>query len=212
MRGTVKAGVTACLALALVGFALAQRPGGGRNLGPGALLQDPAVQKELKLTEDQGTKLKDALAKVRDNNKDDFAKFKDASDEEKQQMMRKFGAANDKAIAGVLDEKQMKRFKQLRLQRQGAFAFANPDVQGKLKLSDDQKGKIREIGSDSFKKGREIFQGGNNEETQKKLAELNKETMDKIAGVLNDDQKKTWKEMTGEPFKFEARPRRNKEK
>jgi hypothetical protein len=39
-----------------------------------------------------------------------------------------------------------------------------------------------------------------------KMAALRKETMDKVTSVLTEDQKKTWKEMTGQPFeiKFEA--------
>ena len=38
------------------------------------------------------------------------------------------------------------------------------------------------------------------------MAAMRKEAMEKITAVLTDDQKKTWKEQTGEPyeFKFEA--------
>ena len=41
-----------------------------------------------------------------------------------------------------------------------------------------------------------------------KIAALRKESVQKVVDVLSADQKKTWKEMTGEPFevKFETRP------
>ncbi len=41
----------------------------------------------------------------------------------------------------------------------------------------------------------------------KKTREVNKDGLEKVNKVLNDDQKKNWKEMTGEPFevKFEFR-------
>ena len=51
-----------------------------------------------------------------------------------------------------------------------------------------------------------IFSGGGDpQENRKKMQTLQKETMEKVSAVLTDDQKKTWKEMTGEPFevKFE---------
>jgi len=41
---------------------------------------------------------------------------------------------------------------------------------------------------------------------QKKMAALNKETMEKVSGVLTDDQKKAWKDLTGEPFEFKPDP------
>ena len=47
-------------------------------------------------------------------------------------------------------------------------------------------------------------------ENQKKMAKLAREAMGQIEEVLTDDQKKTWKEMVGEPFdttKLIQRPR-----
>jgi len=43
--------------------------------------------------------------------------------------------------------------------------------------------------------------GGPNAE---KVTALRKETTEKIVAVLNDDQKKSWKELTGEPFELPA--------
>lgn len=41
-----------------------------------------------------------------------------------------------------------------------------------------------------------------------KLQALRKEALEKVVASLTDDQKKSWKELTGEPFeiKFERRP------
>jgi hypothetical protein len=38
------------------------------------------------------------------------------------------------------------------------------------------------------------------QDTQKKVAALGKEAEEKIAGMLTDDQKKSWKAMIGEKF------------
>ncbi len=49
---------------------------------------------------------------------------------------------------------------------------------------------------------------GDREAVMKKMAELRKETLAKVAAKLNDEQQKTWKELIGAPFevKFEPRP------
>jgi hypothetical protein len=40
------------------------------------------------------------------------------------------------------------------------------------------------------------------------MAELRKETLEKVAAKLNDEQQKSWKELIGAPFevKYEPRP------
>jgi Spy/CpxP family protein refolding chaperone len=208
MRGVLKLTLVTCLALGLVGVALAQRGGMGFGGGLGFLAMNPGVQKEIKVTDEQRDKLKDAMTKVREDHKDDFAKFRDLSDEEKQKLMKTFNDETDKALGKVLDDKQMKRLRQIGLQQQGARAFQNPEVQGKLKLTNDQKEKIKTLNEEAIQKMRDLFQGGGDrEENAKKFAELRKDTMEKVTGVLTDDQKKTWKEMTGEPFEVQFQPR-----
>jgi hypothetical protein len=207
MRGAIKWTLTVCLALGLAGVALAQRGmmGMGGNLG--FLAMNPSVQKELKVTDEQKDKLKEASTKVREEHKDDFAKFRDLSDEEKQKLMKTVGEETEKALGKVLDAKQMNRLRQIGLQQQGPFAFMNPVIQDKLKLTNEQKEKVKTINQEAGEKMRDLFQGGFNEEARTKMPQLRKETMDKITGVMTDDQKKTWKEMTGESFEVQFQPR-----
>jgi Spy/CpxP family protein refolding chaperone len=217
MRAMLKFAMVVCLAVGLVGMTVAQQRQGGGGFG-GPLVQNASVQKELKLTDEQVSKLKDALAKVRENHKDDVAKLKDLSKEERREqgtkVFRAISEESNKAIAGILETKQLKRLKQIELQRSGYRAFINPEVQKSLKLTDEQKDKLKTIAEDAGKQMRELRQGGKiDAEGRKKLAELTKETKEKVVGVLTDEQKKSWKEMTGEPFevKFEPRqPRKNK--
>lgn len=206
MRGMLKVAAAVGLVGLLASPALAQFGGG---FGFGGLVRNESVQKELNLTEEQKTKLKDALDKVRENHKDDLEKFRDLSMEERQKLMRTLNEENTKAVSGILDNKQMKRLKQITWQTQGAQAFQNPEVQKSLKLTDEQKDKIKSINEDAGKQMRDLFQGGFNEETRKKMQDLRKETLEKVTAVLTTDQKKSWKEMTGKPFevRFERRQR-----
>jgi Spy/CpxP family protein refolding chaperone len=205
MRKVLKGALVLGLALGMASVAQAQRQRPGGFGGGAFLLQNEGVQKELNITDEQKTKLKEAMEKVRDANKDIIDKGREMTREDREKLAK----ASNEAIGKVLDEKQVKRFKEIQLQTQGAAALQNPDVQSKLKLSDDQKDKIKKINEESREKMRDLFGGGFNEETQKKMAELRKETLEKASGVLTAEQKKTWKEMTGKPFEVRFGRRRS---
>ncbi|HEY7423549.1 MAG TPA: hypothetical protein VH682_04835 [Gemmataceae bacterium] len=203
MRGLVKVILTASLILGLTSFALGQRQGPGLFKGPGRLIADPGVQKELKLTQLQLGKLRVALAKVRQEHRDDFAKLRDASLVERIQIMRVVSEDARKAIGGILNAKQMKRFKQILWQESGFRALQDPEVQKELKITADQRGKFREIAQDTLKQLQESFQGGNAQGAQERLEKIRKDAQAKAEAVLTDEQKKTLKEMKGEPFELQ---------
>ena len=114
----------------------------------------------------------------------------------------------DEAIKPVLNADQMKRLKQIELQQAGAQAFSTENVQASLKLNDEQKEKIKTITEDMQKELRSVFQpGGNFEGAREKMTALRKESLERVMAVLTADQKKAYKDLTGEPFevRFERR-------
>lgn len=169
---TMTVGVAVLLASLTVGQE-PRRPGGPGGPGgdPGSILKNENVQKELKITEEQ---------------------------------LKKYEELQKKALADSLTPEQLKRLKQIQLQQRGIQAFQDPEVQTTLKMTDDQKEKVKTIAEDAGKDMRELFKnaggGGNREEMAKKFAAYRKEVMDKTTSVLSEDQKKTWKDMVGEPF------------
>lgn len=185
------------------------QPGRGFGGGP-RLLQNKSVQEELKLDKEQIDKVKDAFDKVDKDFADDIKKLRDrdTKPEERAEISKKVDEARTKGIKGVLNEKQEKRFHQILHQQQGVAMFQDEEVQKTLKLKDDQKKEIKTINDDLQKDVRELFQGGFSAETRKKMEGLRKEAMDKALKVLDKDQQKAAKELTGEPFeiKFEAKP------
>jgi Spy/CpxP family protein refolding chaperone len=203
---------TAVLATVIVGLAMAQPPGGGAGRGMGGmraagglfLLRSPDVQKELKLTDDQKTKLEDAVKKQTEKQQEQRAAMKEGGfDKDKMQaMMKEMTDAADKAVKEILNADQQKRLKQIGWQQIGSAAFTEKDVETALKLTDEQKDKIKGLNEEMRNDMREIFQsaGGNQEEVQTKMAALRKETMEKAEGVLTNDQKKHFKELLGAKF------------
>jgi Spy/CpxP family protein refolding chaperone len=202
-----------CLAVAVVALAAPDvraqgRKGGGRfgrggGFGPLALAAtQKSVQEELKLSEEQVTKLKDAAEQQRGS----FKGFKDLSKEERQQKAAERAKAADKALAGILNPNQYKRLKQISLQLRGADALADPTVAEAIKLSDDQKEKIKTIREEARNEMRTLFKSDDKEAARQKIADLRKATQHKVLGVLTDEQKTTWKEMTGAPFTGKITP------
>jgi hypothetical protein len=163
------------------------------------------------------------MTKLREDLKDDYAKLgggrgrrgggggggADVSQEERAAARKKVNEAEDKALKGVLDDKQMKRLEQIHVQQEGLAAFTqNEDVQKALKLSDDQKDKIKTINEDMRKQMQELRGGGGgggrgfNPEMRQKMQGLQKEATQNAVKVLNDSQKKTYEELTGKPFDY----------
>ncbi len=214
MRGTWKVSLALGVAVLVAGPAMAQRPGGfGGGMGAG-LLANKSVQEELKMDKDQVDRVSEALKKFREDNKDDLAKLRPdsgASREDREAVMKKINESSHKLAADVLKPDQMKRFQQIQLQSrerfEGPAVFANPETQKALKLTDKQKDEIKALAEDYGKQAREIRQnaGNNRQEAREKTTALRKEKMEAALKVLTDDQKKTYKELTGAPFeiKFE---------
>ncbi len=195
--------------------ALAQRQpggrfGGNRQVGPAQLLAIPEVLTEIKATDDE----KAAVAKITDKYKDDIAAARTNMDRQKATDLQK--QENDdivKAIPDIFKPDQVKRLNQLIVQRESLQAFTKDDVATALKLTDDQKKSIKSTVDDLQKDSQDLFQGAQGDRTKMaeirtKIQTMNKDALDKVVNGLTDDQKKEWKELTGEKFDFPAPMRR----
>jgi len=110
-----------------------------------------------------------------------------------------------------LTEDQSKRFDQIALQQRGLLAFADPSVAAKLKLSDDQKSKDPgDQPGELRRESRRLQQGcqrRGKDGSPQEDGRRSKREPGQAPGVLTDDQKKAWKEMTGEVIEVQI-PRR----
>jgi len=190
--------------------------GGGFGGGGGAmLLSNKGVQEELKASDEQAKKL-DALAEeTRTKNRDQFEKLRDLPQDERREKMvelnRESQADLHASLTKILKPEQVKRYHQIQTQQAGVMAFSTPRVQEALKLTDDQKSKIREIAESNRGGG---FAGLNKDssaderaEARKKMAATRKENLAKVEAILTADQKAAWKDLVGSPYevKFERR-------
>jgi Spy/CpxP family protein refolding chaperone len=206
------------LTLGLLGLvaapAMAQ---GGRGFGGGGgtmLLSNKSVQEELKASSEQVEKLNALGTKLSAKQREEGQKIRDLSEDERpakqRELMQTMMTEIKTGLGEILKPEQVKRFEQIQLQQAGTMAFGQPKVQEALKITEEQKTKIRDLGQEYQPKIREAMQGfqDDREAAMKKMAELRKEQSDKAMAILTDSQKASWKELTGAPFavKFEPRP------
>lgn len=214
---TMRWPLVAFLSGAMVVMVSAQQPGrqGGFKVNlVGQVATNTALQEELKLTEEQKTKVKAASEKYLAGLKDRFSAFKDAAgDKEKLQELIAKGAKdaeeNAKAVEALLTADQKTRVKQIERQLAGVRAFTNDELVSDLKLEDGQKTKIKGIVDEYNKDARELggfggfgkggFDKEKAAEAAKKREKLEKGALADIDEVLNDAQRKTWKDLSGPP-------------
>lgn len=202
----------------LAAVSLAQGGGGGRGQGRGMfgrgggdatgvfLLQRADVSDEIKLTEDQKTKLQ----AQRDGMRDKFREAMQGANGDRdamQKAMAKVMEENNKATLALLTDDQKKRLKELAIQRLGNGAALTPDVQKDLGVTDDQKAKIKELQDKQTEANTALFEKVRNQEISREDMQAsmkkNTDTLNaEIGKILTDAQKSKLKDMGGKPFTF----------
>lgn len=213
MRILIKSALGLGLALLCVSPALAQQGGGGGGGGgPANLLANTGVQKELKLDDKQIEDAKKLAADMRAKGQEARQSAQGLQGDERTKKMQEVGKQmtdeGNKGVAGILKADQAKRFKEIQLQRRGAQAFGEPEIQTALKLDDSQKEKIKALQSETTAKMAEIRQNNQDQAERTKLSTAARdEASKKMSAVLTESQQTAWKAMLGSPFEYKADPR-----
>jgi len=217
---------------------------------PAALANNSGVQKELKMDEDQVKAAREKLAAASGfggfGGFGGKGKGKDLTDEQKEKLakyMEKIGALKDvpedqmeakvratfkdeiegpmKEIEKILKPEQLTRLKQIARQQGGPGAYLKAENVADLKITDEQKKKVKEI-NDELQKDLQELRGGAGgakggfgqvpPETRAKMTALTKEATEKAVDVLTAEQKSKWRELTGEPYTVTFEPRQRPKK
>jgi hypothetical protein len=168
------------------------------------LLMRPDVKKDLKITDDEQTKLdaaqQDMMGQMRQV-------FQDAQgDREAMQTgMKKLMDGLATSIKGILTADQIKRLGEINVQMQGAMILTDPDQQKALKLTDDQVKQVKDLQTKQQAANQSLFekvQSGDidRSEIQGLMQKNNDALKAALEKVLTDDQKAQLKKMGGAPF------------
>ncbi len=164
------------------------------------LLERASVHEELELTDQQKAKVAEVPRMIQQSYVEPIIETfiglgPEAREEMGRELLRKSRDETRKALADVLTPEQLKRYQQIALQDYGIFSFFFPDVQTALRLTEDQK-KTLETLKDEF-----VKETTGHLPLMTKPRELKKTLVQKIVTeVLDDEQRKSWKGLTGEPF------------
>lgn len=200
------------------GFRFGGRRGGGVNAT--TLLRSEQVQKELGLKEDQIEKITAISDESRQGMRELFSGLRDLSEEDRRKRfdeLRAKGAELSAAarvkVGELLSDSQTKRLDEILLQVRGPAALADDTVAANLALSDDQKGKIKDLLDTERELQQEISSGVRDlprEERQEKFAEirkhqdeLRKETEKAVLEVLTTDQNNQFAALKGAAFELD---------
>jgi serine/threonine protein kinase len=163
------------------------------------LLQEPAVQKELRLSDAQ----REAVARIDRRWRKALVESGRRGPGEAERRRLALAREQEQDVAQLLQPAQRQRFRQIALQALGPGAFREPDVVAALKLRAEQRDRIRAIEADVFfprpyHPGRGTPPGEGSRRTRE---ELRSAAMQRVQAVLTPEQVKRWEEMTGPPFK-----------
>jgi hypothetical protein len=229
MRRIHQSVLAAALAAALAVPALAQQQPGQPGAQPGQpgqpakagqlpgsfrqpIYQFPDVQRSLKITEEQIRRLNQANDRLMNEFRTGYGKLGDLAEAQRaartQELLRVYNTGAMRAAQDVLNEEQMNRYRQIHWQYQGAGAFLDEDLARKLKLADEQLQRLRQL-NDTFDRKLEQIQrapGANPEEIARRYTGLRRDQLEQLNKILNEQQQRMWREMTGDPYQFQYRP------
>src|SRR5260370_23852177 len=162
------------------------------------LLALPAVQKELKLSEDEVRQVTELAERRREAWRD----ARNLSEDERQAKLEK-QADQERALIRQLEPEQQRRLRQIELQQLGALAFGRPSVIAALQLTDPQLEQIRAIQGDPHRPRGGPRPGGRHPGVGKRAEDFRNTALEQALTVLTAEQREEWKRLVGEPFKLE---------
>lgn len=157
------------------------------------------VQKELKLTEQQISKINEIISEV----------VKDGPNGSKVMMFHPGADVDgmDADVAKLLNDKQLKRMKEVWLHITGGRAFMKDDIAKELGINKEQRNKMAELQQEMMTQMREMANQPGETLSEERLAELRKMQKDmeaKIEKLLTKEQQATWTTMKGAKFEMKT--------
>jgi hypothetical protein len=194
---------------------------GGNGKGPPPpqvfmLLQNSSVQEEIRIKEEQKPNIAEAMRPVRSQYREESGGLGELPPKQRrqksQELALKITQASYSALAKTLEASQVARLQEIELQALGLRGLLNARASAALGLSADQKAKIQLIVEELGRKAQKLTRSGAGDaSTRDQLGTLRKEAFQQGLAVLNAEQQKTWKSITGAPFQLKIEPRKNRQ-
>jgi serine/threonine-protein kinase len=183
-------------------------PPPGFNAVSWSLLVQQDVRDELDMKDEQWARVQAARARAREPLKADEDRLRDpkTTAEERTAILKRGHEADARALGSTLTPAKLKRLRQVHLHQQGVHALADAEVEAALGLSDPQKDRVRAVREELTIGLQSLLTLDPGVTREAKERELPQQALNKGLAVLTDEQKKTWNDLVGEPFRRRPRP------
>lgn len=165
------------------------------------LLRETAVLDDLELTADQRQRVADAIEAQELQRRDRFRFPWEPPPPGDHSRTLAMARDHEAALAAILTPAQLQRIPQIALQCQGPRALLDSDVVSTLKLTPEQRSRLRGIDLE--------LHSGRRGPTQEGHEDRARATLQKMLTVLSDDQQAQWRTLTGKRYDGPLVPRRS---
>lgn len=196
------------------GFGMGQRMGGGRmgmGYNPLQLLGRADVEKDVVITDDQLTKLRDLNTKMQDarrkamedlRNDPNLGSDRDAMMKEMQKVQEKLNKDQQTELEKIVTADQLKRTKEIYVQLTGNRIILEPAYQKELAITDKQKEDIKALQTKQQEANMALFDKVRNQEItredmQASMEKNNKILDEELGKLLTTEQTDKVKAMKG---------------
>jgi serine/threonine protein kinase len=164
------------------------------------LLGEKSIQADLELGEAEQKRI-DAIALDFSRQRPELLRGnQDLTAAQRRDTFLEFARSNERAVKNILNEKQIRRLEQIRLQLQGFLAFNEPLVVTALKLTDSQREALRQIEGETFMLMKERSDISEESARRAVRKDLLLAAMEKSLAVLTAEQQDQWRKLIGRPF------------
>jgi hypothetical protein len=161
-------------------------------------LENAAVQEALVLRSEQKEELARLLKEWSQEREDAERTMQSRDADARRRQAIELAQRHDTLLAKVLSGAQRARLSEIALQVQGVFAFNEPEIVDELKLTREQRAAIRQIVQDLFVRPPQPPEPGRGRRGP--TAEAFEKAVASAVDVLNPEQARRWRELTGPPF------------
>lgn len=203
--GTSATAVALLVLWATIEPAFAQRGRGLRRLfgvSRAQLASLPDVQSELKLNDEQKTRVTEINEQLR-NERYELLGTAFEGWSSVQPRLEELNRAASAKVSEALDPEQRKRLQQISIQLNGPRALQDPGVVAELGLTKEQRTKLAQAVAENTKDFETAFENSNHESWQQRAEQLRNDSNQRLLNVLNDEQKTKLEELKGEPFEVD---------
>jgi serine/threonine protein kinase len=187
---------------------LALLQSGPRTFSQVRLLRSQSVHDDLNLSDDAKNGLGDALQKLHAPFDISFKDFLQLSPDEKRRKFEARGQEYERALKEILTPAQRKRLEQISLQDQSFDAFRDVEVVDELKLTKEQRERIRGYINEAWLADMQFRKLRRSPDDDERYTSFKNQLMEQILAELTPRQRDKWKSMIGPPFKGRAGGRR----